>query len=68
VLRRPSPAALYLGLAIIVTVYGGLLRLDAFTQKYGTLQYPLWARVLTNDVAPLMPAATRSTISGTAAR
>jgi hypothetical protein len=42
-----------LALAIVVTAYGGLLRLDAFVQAYGTLDRPAWARVLTHRVAPL---------------
>jgi hypothetical protein len=39
-------------LLIIVTAYGATLRLDSFVQKYGPLDYPAWARVLTHDVAP----------------
>ena len=39
--------------AVLITCYGALLRLDAFTQKYGTLDRPAWARVLTRDVSPL---------------
>lgn len=42
-------------LAVIITVYGGLLRLDAFTGKYGPLDRPGWARVVTRDVAALVP-------------
>lgn len=30
-----------------------MLRLDAFTGKYGTLDHPAWARIATHDVAPL---------------
>jgi hypothetical protein len=40
-------------LAVTLMVYGGLLRLDAYIQKYGTIDHPAWARVLTQDVAPL---------------
>ena len=40
-------------LAIAITFYGGLLRLDAFVGKYGTLDHPTWARIATGDVAPL---------------
>ena len=40
-------------LAVVITLYGGLLRLDAFTGKYGTLSHPRWARVMTRDVAPI---------------
>jgi hypothetical protein len=39
--------------AFVIALYGGLLRLDAFIQKYGTLDHPAWARVLTQDVAPI---------------
>jgi hypothetical protein len=40
--------------ALLITFYGGLLRLDAFTAKYGTLDHPAWARFMTKDVAPLV--------------
>lgn len=40
--------------ALLITAYGGLLRLDAFVGKYGTLDRPAWARVMTHDVAPLV--------------
>lgn len=40
--------------ALLITAYGGLLRLDAFVGKYGTLDRPSWARVMTHDVAPLV--------------
>ncbi len=40
-------------LAIAITFYGGLLRLDAFVGKYGTLDHPAWARIATENVAPL---------------
>ena len=42
-------------LAVIITIYGALLRLDAFTGKYGPLDRPGWARVVTRDVAALAP-------------
>ena len=51
-----SPAAIASGLAVAITLYGGLLRLDAFVGKYGTLDHPAWARVATRNVAPLVPA------------
>lgn len=50
-LSRPAWAAL--AAALLITLYGALLRLDAFTGKYGTLDRPAWARVMTHDVAPL---------------
>ena len=50
-LTRPAWAAL--AAALLITLYGALLRLDAFTGKYGTLDHPAWARVMTHDIAPL---------------
>ena len=38
-------------LALLITMYGALLRLDAFTGKYGTLEHPAWARVATHPLA-----------------
>lgn len=49
----PRPAWAALAAAVLITLYGALLRLDAFTGKYGTLDRPAWARVMTHDVAPL---------------
>src|SRR5688500_10122283 len=49
----PRPAWAALAAALLITLYGALLRLDAFTGKYGTLDRPAWARVLTHDIAPL---------------
>jgi hypothetical protein len=46
-LKRPSWALLA---ALLITLYGGLLRLDAFIGKYGTLDRPAWARMMTHDV------------------
>jgi 4-amino-4-deoxy-L-arabinose transferase-like glycosyltransferase len=40
-------------LLVLVTVYGALLRFDVFVQRYGTLDHPWWARVVTQDIAPL---------------
>ena len=42
-----------LAAALLITLYGALLRLDAFTGKYGPLDHPGWARVMTHDIAPL---------------
>jgi hypothetical protein len=50
--RRVS-TAVPLVLAAVVTAYGGLLRLDALVQRYGTVDRPRWAHVLTHQVAPL---------------
>jgi hypothetical protein len=42
--------------AASITLYGALLRLDAFVGKYGTLDHPAWARVMTHDVATVVRA------------
>src|SRR3990170_2193365 len=46
-------------LAVVITAYGGLLRLDAVVERYGTVDHPAWARVLTGGAprwaAPLKP-------------
>jgi hypothetical protein len=42
-----------LAIAFLIIAFGSLLRLDAFVQKYGPLEHPGWARVLTRGVAPL---------------
>ena len=39
--------------ALLISAYGGLLRLEALTGKYGPLDHPAWARVATRDIAPL---------------
>jgi hypothetical protein len=41
-------------LAILITIYGGLLRLDSYVGKYGPLNHPAWARIATNNIAPLV--------------
>ena len=60
--KRFQPAIPAL-LIILITAYGAILRLDSFVQKYGRLEHPSWARVLTHDVVPvarnLRPAAYR---------
>jgi hypothetical protein len=39
--------------ALLITLYGGLLRLDSFTARYGALERPAWARLMTHEVAPI---------------
>lgn len=51
-LKRRGAVAVH-ALAILITVFAGLLRLDAYVQKYGVLDRPGWARVLTQEIAPL---------------
>jgi 4-amino-4-deoxy-L-arabinose transferase-like glycosyltransferase len=58
-----SRATVAHALAIAITLYGGLLRLDAFVGKYGTLDHPAWARIATRDVAPLVPAIRPSSVA-----
>ena len=52
---RHQPAAATVA-ALLITLYGGLLRLDSFTARYGTLERPAWARFMTHEVAPVAPA------------
>ena len=49
-MKRPAWSVIA---ALAISVYGALLRLDAFTGKYGPLERPAWARVATHEVAPL---------------
>ncbi len=49
-LKRPSWSIVG---ALLICAYGGLLRLDAFTAKYGPLDHPAWARIATHQIAPL---------------
>src|SRR6187200_751994 len=41
-------------LAVLITIYGGLLRLDSYVGKYGPLNHPTWARIATTRIAPLV--------------
>jgi dolichyl-phosphate-mannose-protein mannosyltransferase len=50
-LRAPRTAAHVL--AALIVLYGAMLRLDAFVEKYGALDHPRWARVVTRGIAPL---------------
>jgi hypothetical protein len=43
-------------LAVLVTIYGALLRLHCFVEQYGTLDRPAWARVATQTLAPRVAA------------
>ena len=42
-----------LAVALAIALYGGLLRLDALVSKYGPLDRPAWAALLTHHVAPI---------------
>jgi hypothetical protein len=62
-MRRAGVPSVVTWLALAITLYGALLRLDAFVGKYGTLDRPAWARIATHNVAPvakwLQPSAMR---------
>ena len=60
---RPTLATWTMTAAAVIVVYGGLLRLDAFIGRYGTLERPAWARVMTHDVAPVARHVRPSTIA-----
>jgi hypothetical protein len=55
VMRRRLNTPFLALMVVLLIAYGGLLRLDAFVQKYGTLDHPGWARVLTHLVEPIAP-------------
>lgn len=48
-LARPLAFALVL----IAMLYGTLLRLEVLVDRYGVLERPAWARLLTHNIAPL---------------
>ncbi len=60
-----SRAAVWHALAVAITLYGALLRLDSFVGKYGPLDHPTWARIATRDVAPLAAAIRPSSVHWT---
>jgi hypothetical protein len=46
-------ATLPVVLALLITAYGGVLRLNVIASRYGPIERPAWARVLGDHVAPL---------------
>jgi hypothetical protein len=42
---------MWMALPVAVTLLGGALRMDALAAKYGAIQHPFWARVLTVEGA-----------------
>lgn len=56
-----------LAAAVLITLYGGLLRLDALVGIYGPLDHPRWARFVTTDVASRVPAIRPSAVHWTRA-
>lgn len=61
VMRRGARRAVPLLLVLLVTAWGALVRVDALVERYGTLEHPGWARVLTHAAprwaSPAKPAA-----------
>jgi len=53
VARRPGARTLPIIVAIAITAYGGVLRLHVIASRYGPIERPGWARVLTARVAPV---------------
>jgi hypothetical protein len=51
--RIARPSTIAHALALLIALYGALLRLDAFVGKYGALDHPTWARVATHTIAPM---------------
>ena len=51
--RRFAPA-IPLTLVLVAMLFGGLLRVEVLVDRYGTLDHPPWARVLTQRLAPLV--------------
>jgi len=51
-LRRFAPAVPLL-LVLIATAFGTLLRAEVLVERYGSVDHPWWARVLTQNLAPL---------------
>jgi 4-amino-4-deoxy-L-arabinose transferase-like glycosyltransferase len=60
-----SRATVWHALAVAITLYGALLRLDSFVGKYGPVDHPTWARIATRDVAPLVAAIRPSSVHWT---
>ena len=46
-------AALPVVLALLITAYGGVLRLNVITSRYGPIERPAWARLLAQRIAPV---------------
>lgn len=62
---QPRKALLATVLALLITAFGGLLRLDALVGRYGSLDHPAWARAVTHDIAPIGAALRPSSIGWT---
>src|SRR4051812_40574197 len=50
---RPFAPAVPLTLVLVAMLYGCVLRVEVLVERYGTLDHPAWARVLTQQLAPL---------------
>jgi 4-amino-4-deoxy-L-arabinose transferase-like glycosyltransferase len=52
-MSRRFDLGLPLVLVLLATAYGSLLRVEVLVQRYGTLDHPRWARIVTQNIAPL---------------
>src|SRR4026209_2828300 len=50
---RRFDLGLPVALVLLAAAYGSLLRVDVLVQRYGAIDHPRWARVVTEDIAPL---------------
>jgi hypothetical protein len=50
---RRFDLGLPLALVLLATAYGSVLRFEVLVERYGTIDHPRWARVVTQDIAPL---------------
>jgi hypothetical protein len=51
--RRFTTSGTFAAVALLITIYAGLLRLDALVAKYGQLDHPRWAALVTRDIAAI---------------
>jgi 4-amino-4-deoxy-L-arabinose transferase-like glycosyltransferase len=50
---RRFEIGLPLALVLLAIAYGTVLRLEVLVERYGTIDHPSWARMVTQDIAPL---------------
>jgi len=50
---RRFEVGLPLALVLLAAAYGTLLRLEVLVERYGTIDHPSWARMVTQDIAPV---------------
>ena len=63
--RLPSTRVLVETAALLITVYGALLRMDVLSARYGPLDGPPWARALERITVPIARALRPATFSWT---